>query len=68
MVYSDIVKNGLILPKKEKYTIKDFNNLVNSGTEPKQARFICVCSAIFHSTEYSKTFNSLKMRIDCNIL
>ena len=68
MVYSDIVKNGLILSKKKKYTIKDFEKLVKAGTEPKQARFICICSAIFHSTEYSKSFNSLKMRIDCNIL
>lgn len=68
MVYSDFVKNGLILPKKEKYTIKDFEKLVKAGTEPKQARFICICSAIFHNTEYSRSFNSLKMRIDCNIL
>jgi hypothetical protein len=68
MVYSDIVKNDLILPRKEKYTIKDFEKLVKAGTEPKQARFICICSAIFHDTKYSKVFNSLKMRVNCNIL
>lgn len=67
MIYSDVVKNGLILPRKEIYTIRDFEKLVKAGTEPRQARFICICSAIFHDVEYSKTFDSLKMRVNCGI-
>lgn len=57
MIYSDVVKNGLILPKKSIYTIRDYSKLVKAGTAPKVARFICICSAVFHNVEYSKTFD-----------
>lgn len=58
MIYSEVVKNGLILPKKSIYTIRDYNKLVKAGTAPKIARFICICSAVFHNVEYSKTFDN----------
>lgn len=48
MVYSDIVNNNLILPKKEKYTMRDFKKLVNSGHTQLQARFIVICSSIYY--------------------
>lgn len=48
MVYSDVVKNNLILPKREKYTIRDFKKLVNAGYTQLQARFIVICSCIYH--------------------
>ena len=67
MLYSDVIKNGLILPKKEIYTIKDFKKLVKAGATTREARFICICSAIFHDVEYSKTFDSLKMRVNCGV-
>lgn len=63
MVYSDILKNGLLLPQKSKYTKRDFKKLVKAGNAPKEARFICLCSAIYYGVEYSKFFNSLKTRI-----
>ena len=68
MVYSDVINNGLILPRKNKYTKKDFNILISAGTEPKEARFICICSAIYHNTEYSNFFNSSKTRFQCGLL
>lgn len=64
MVYSDVVNAGLILPKKNKYTIQDvYNTQAKSLFEPvdgstltlRQAAWIVKCSAIFHDTEYSKS-------------
>lgn len=67
MVYSDVINNGLLLPHKNKYTKRDFNYLISSGTKPKEARFICICSAIYYNTEYSSFFNNLKTKIQCGI-
>lgn len=61
-VYSDIVKAGLILPKKAKYTMADVNALiVNSLFRPRvthtlstrEAIFIVKCSAVYHDTDYA---------------
>ena len=61
MIYSEVVANKQILPKKEKYTMRDVDNaLVNSlfnGSETLtlvQAAFIVKCSAIHWDTTYSK--------------
>ena len=67
MTFSDVAQQGLILPKKKLYTVRDFKRLVEKGVLPKEARFICMCSAIYHSTNYSKSFNSVSMRIACGI-
>lgn len=48
MVYSDYVKNNMILPKKAKYTMQDYKKLVKAGYTPLQARFSCICSAIYY--------------------
>ena len=48
MTYKEVVKNGLILPKKEKYTLKDFRKLVDAGYTQLEARFITICSGIFY--------------------
>jgi hypothetical protein len=67
MVYGEVLKNEwhMILPKKAKYTKRDIDRVymeslldstLNSGhtfTE-QQARFIVICTAIFHDAEYSK--------------
>lgn len=63
MVYSDIIKMGLILPKKKLYTVKDVHSVVNNSlfrpvngktlTE-KEAAFIVKSSAIYHDTDYSR--------------
>lgn len=67
MLYSEIVKNGLILPKKQKYTIRDANNLIikslfnsNKTLSINIAKFICRCSAVFHDTDFSKSLTNRK--------
>jgi hypothetical protein len=63
MVYSDVVAQGLILPRKDKYTMRDVNDLMvsslfkNKGAtmEESTARFIVKCSAIYHDVNYSDT-------------
>lgn len=67
MVYSDITKSGEVLPKKEKYTKKDFIKLVNAGIPAKKARFICICSAVYHDTQYSDFFDSLECFAFCRM-
>jgi hypothetical protein len=61
MKYSEVVKAGLILPKKEKYTMHDVNKIINNSLFEKQetltvnqAKFIARCSAVFHNTWFSK--------------
>ena len=68
MIYSDVINGNLLLPKKTKYTKKDFDKLINTGVEPKKARFICISSAIYYEVAYSDFFNSLKLRNICNII
>lgn len=46
MIYEDVVKNGLILPRKEKYTMRDFHKL-RGKFDARTARFIIVCSASY---------------------
>ena len=58
MVYSDVIKNNLILPKKEKYTKRDFLNVLAHGFKSTEARFICIVSAVYHNTSYSKFFDN----------
>lgn len=68
MLYSDIVKNGMILPRKEKYTLKDVKDLIidslfnkTGGTlTEKEALFIVKCSAVYHGTDWSNTLRKRK--------
>ena len=61
-VYSDVVKQDLFLPRKEKYTMRDVNEEITRSLflgrgktlTFNQARFIVKCSAIFHNTACSK--------------
>lgn len=48
MLYSDIINNGLILPEKAKYTKRDYNRLLKAGYTWNRARFIVICSHIYH--------------------
>lgn len=48
MRYRDMAGQSLILPKKEKYTIKDVRKLIKAGYTSKVARFIVYCSALYH--------------------
>ena len=67
MIYNDVISRGwhLILPKKQKYTARDVKKIIEiSSSNPKlnggrpfdwkPARFITICTAIFHDAEYSK--------------
>lgn len=68
MVYSDVVSGGLLLPKKSRYTKRDFEKLVNNGTSPKLARFICLCSAVHYDVPYSKFFDNHDLKVACKLL
>jgi len=66
MIYSEVVKTGLILERKRKYTMVDVNKVmldslftpVNNATlSLNEAIFIVKCSAIYHGTDYSKTLS-----------
>jgi hypothetical protein len=65
--YSDVVNAGLIRPKKAKYTVYDCNRaILDSLFKPfqgrtltkKEARWVIVCSAAFHGTDYAKNVNN----------
>lgn len=60
MLYSEVVSSKL-LPKKEKYTKRDvdrviLNSLFNGPKtySTRQAKFIVVCSSIYHETKCSE--------------
>lgn len=70
MVYSDVVNQNLILPKKQKYTLRDcktlqINSLFQSGgtMSNNTARFIVQCSAVYHGAEYSKAVSNYENNI-----
>lgn len=67
MTYSDVVAQKLILPKKNKYTLSDFKKLEDAGHMARVARFICICSAIYHNVPYSRSFDSYVFRVYCGI-
>ena len=60
MIYKDVIERNLVLPKKAKYTKADRDKLIKEGFKISEARFICVCSAVYHDTEYSKFFDKEK--------
>ena len=57
-VYSDVVNTGLILPKKQKYTIRDFRKLLTEGWNQVDARWIILCSAAYWNAEPNKKLES----------
>lgn len=61
MTMREVIGNGLILPKKERYTISDFRKLLKSGNPVNVARFICICSAIHHGTTWAKSLDNLEL-------
>jgi hypothetical protein len=58
-VYSDVVNGGYILPKKDKYTMKDFETLVNDGWDRVSAKFIVMCSGIYYHYD-TKNYNCIE--------
>jgi hypothetical protein len=63
MVYSDVVKNGWILPYKVKYTMKDFKK-IHGLHDAITSRFIIICSVVYHCEngkicDYSQIFNNI---------
>lgn len=67
MVYSDVIAANLILPRKQKYTMRDVNNVMleslfkpynNKTIDLETAAFIVKCSAVYHDTDYSNAINS----------
>ena len=64
MVYSDIVNGGLILPRAARYTIRHYKRLRRQGFSIAQTRFICICSAVYHNTEWAHSLDNLdKLKI-----
>lgn len=68
MVYSDVINGGLLLPRKNKYTMRDVRGVmlaslfkpVNGATLTlMQAAFVVKCSAIYHDTEYSQAVGAV---------
>ena len=66
MVYSDVLRLGLILPHKRKYTMTDVSSVMvgslfnRTGTYScKEAAFIVKCSAAVHGTDYSKAVGAV---------
>lgn len=66
MVYSDVVAANLILPRKQKYTMRDVKSVMleslfkpynNKTIDLETAVFIVKCSAVFHDTDYSDSLN-----------
>ena len=68
MIYSNVIKNNLhkILKKKNKYTKKDVNILINKGYNFKNAIFIVKCTAIFNKADWSNWVG--KSRDDVSIM
>ena len=64
MVYSDVVKNGWILPYKKSYTMKDFNKL-HKIHNALTSRFIIICTVTKYAytegkeCKWSKVFNDI---------
>lgn len=66
-IYSDVVKNNLILPKKRKYTIQDFRKLLAEGWNQIDARWIVLCSAVYWDAEPNKKMESAKFLTLCQL-
>lgn len=62
--YSKVVQDGMILPFKEKFTLKDVNKVIKNQPELsiETACFVVICSAIFHDVSYSKAITILKSK------
>ena len=66
-VYSDVVDAGLILPRKQKYTLSDVKNLVKSGWCAVDALWIVKCSCAFHQSKISEKIMTDKFFIACEM-
>lgn len=64
-VYSDVVRSGLILPKKARYTKADFSRLVREGWNDVDERFIVRCSAAYHDAKESATICNASFLAAC---
>lgn len=51
MVYSDVVKKGLLQPYKKNYGMKDFKKLVDSGLTQLSARFVLLCTIAYYNID-----------------
>lgn len=70
MLYSTVVNNKWILPKKKIYNVRDVNSVMvdslfkgNRTFTEKEAVFIVKCSAIFHDTDWSKGVSDLLKKL-----
>lgn len=62
--YSKVVQNGMIIPFKEKFTLRDVTKVLKShpGLSIETACFIVICAAIYHDVSYSKAITELKAK------
>ena len=58
-VYMDVVNGGHLMPKRKKYTMRDFKALVEEGYSQIDARWILICSNIwyYHNTGCGHTLS-----------
>lgn len=66
-VYEDVVRMGLIIEKKTKYTMRDFRKLEKDGYSQIDAQFIVVCSAAYHKSKMSNFFGTYKFLKSCEL-
>lgn len=66
-VYSDVVEAGLILQKKEKYTVADVKKLIKSGWGALDALWIVKCSWVFHKSKISQKLLSNSFFTSCEL-
>ena len=70
MTYSEVVKAGLILAKKDKYTMHDVykvqtESLFSGKTlSLQEAVFIVKCSAMFYDTDYSASVKNATVKLN----
>lgn len=69
-LYSHVVDNGLILPRKVRYSKRDVDRVLLDSLMrgPRtltlgEARFVIRCSAIYHDTDYSPACRNPKPSI-----
>lgn len=64
-LYSDVIAENRILPRKKKYTMRDVHNVITEslfrpgGTcTEREAIWIVQCSAVFHGSDWSKSITN----------
>lgn len=63
--YFEVLNSGLILSRKDKYNMRDFKSLIESGWSHVDARWIILCSAAHHKVKVLHIFDTEKFLMKC---